>query len=84
MLKALAARAFDGNVLRLGPRDSSVMAALQELGEQLGIAMLPTLATPFGTEGLRNSVATLLSTEAPPNPAVDVAEALSFDWLELW
>ena len=84
MLKALAARAFDGNVLLLGPRDSPVVAALQELGEQLDIAMLPTLATPFGTEGLHNSVATLLPSEEPPNPAVDVTEALHFDWLELW
>jgi EAL domain-containing protein (putative c-di-GMP-specific phosphodiesterase class I) len=84
MLKALAARAFDGNVLLLGPRGSLVVAALQELGEQLGVAMLPALVTPFGTEGLHNSVATLLPTEAPPNPAVDVAEALRFDWLELW
>jgi len=84
MLKELAARAFDGNVLLLGPRDSSVVTAVRELGEQLGIAMLPTLATPFDTEGLHNSVATLLPAEAPPNPTVDVAEALHFDWLELW
>jgi len=84
MLKALAARAFDGKVLLLGPRDSPVVAAVQELGEQLGIAMLPTLATPFGSEGLRNSVATLRPVEAPPSPAVDVAEALHMGWLELW
>ena len=84
MLKALAARAFDGNVLLLGPRGSSEVAALQELGEQLGIAMLPTLITPFGTEGLHNSVVTFLPAEAPPDPAVHVAEALRFDWLELW
>jgi len=84
MLKALAARAFAGNVLLLGPRDSAAVTAVQELGEQLGIAMLPTLATPFSTEGLHNSVATLLPSEAPPTPAVDVAEALRFDWLELW
>jgi EAL domain-containing protein (putative c-di-GMP-specific phosphodiesterase class I) len=84
MLKALAARAFDGNVLLFGPRDSPALAAVQELGEQLGIAMLPTLPTPFRTQGLYNSVATLLPTEAPPNPVADVAEALRFDWLELW
>lgn len=60
MLKALAARAFDGHVLLFGPRDSPALAALQELGEQLGIAMLPTLPTPFRTQGLYNSVATLL------------------------
>ena len=84
LLKALAARVFDGNVLLLGPRNSSVVEGLQELGEQLGIAMLPALATPFGTEDLQNSVATLLPTEAPPNPAVDVTEALRLGWLELW
>jgi EAL domain-containing protein (putative c-di-GMP-specific phosphodiesterase class I)/CheY-like chemotaxis protein len=84
MLKALAASAFDGKVLLLGPRDSSVAAAVQELGEQLGIAMLPTLATPFGTEGLRESVATLLPTEPPPSPPVDAAEALREGWLEMW
>src|SRR5450759_1063452 len=77
MLEALVARAFDGKVLLLGPRDSLMVAAVQELGEQLGIAMLPTLATPFDSAGLRNSVATLLPMEAPPNPVIDAAEALS-------
>lgn len=84
ILKALAARAFDGNVLLVGPRDSSLVTAIQELGEQLRIAMLPILATPFGTEDLHKSVIMLLPTEAPSNPAVDLAEALHFDWLELW
>ena len=76
ILEALAARAFEGKVLLLGPRDSLMVAAVQELGEQLGIAMLPTLATPFDSAGLRNSVATLLPIEAPPNPVIDAAEAL--------
>ena len=56
MLKALAVKEFDGKVLLLGPRDSSVVAAVRALGENLGIAMLPTLATPFGTDALRDSV----------------------------
>ena len=84
ILKALAARAYSGEVLLLGPRTSSVVAAVQELGEQLGLAMLPALATPFGTEGLRDSVATLLPTDAPPSPPVDVLEALDAGWVELW
>lgn len=84
MLRALAAEAFDGKVLLLGHRNSPVVAAVQELGETLGITMLATLATPFGSEGLRNSVATLGAVEAPPSPPVDVAEALSAGWLELW
>ena len=84
ILKALAARVYSGEVLLLGPRSSSVVAAVHELGEELNLAMLPTLATPFGTEGLRDSVATLLPTDAPSNPPVDVLEALDAGWVELW
>ncbi len=84
MLKALAVKEFEGKVLLLGPRDSSVVAAVRELGENLGIAMLPTLATPFGTDGLHDSVATFLPVEAPPSPPVDAAEAVRAGWLELW
>ena len=83
-LKALAARAFGGEVLLLGPRGSSVVAAVQELGEQLDLEMLPALATPFGTESLHDSVATLLPTDAPPSPPIDVVEALDAGWVELW
>src|SRR5450759_5599896 len=84
ILEALVARTFEGKVLLLGHRDSLMVAAVQELGEQLGIAMLPTLATPFDNAGLRNSVTTLLPIEAPPNPVIDAAEAMSAGWLELW
>jgi DNA-binding NtrC family response regulator len=47
ILKVLANREFDGKVLLLGPRDSYVVEAVRELGNELGIAMLPTLVTPF-------------------------------------
>jgi DNA-binding NtrC family response regulator len=46
ILKMLAARAFGGKALLLGPRDPRVVAAVQEFGEGLGIAMLPALNTP--------------------------------------
>lgn len=84
MLEALVARSFDGKVLLVGPRDSLMLLAVQELGEQLGIAMLPTLATPFDSRGLGNSVATLLPMEAPTSPVIEAAEALSAGWIELW
>jgi EAL domain-containing protein (putative c-di-GMP-specific phosphodiesterase class I) len=84
MLDALGARSFDGKVLVVGPRDSLMLAAVQELGEQRGIAMLPTLATPFDSGSLDNSVAALLRTEAPPSPVIEAAEALSGGWVELW
>jgi EAL domain-containing protein (putative c-di-GMP-specific phosphodiesterase class I) len=57
---------------------------VQELGEQLGISMLPTLATPFGSASLRNSVAMLGAVKTPPRPPIDVAGALHARWLELW
>lgn len=84
ILKILVAREFDGKVLLIGPRDSILVNAVRQLGEEHGIAMLPPLATPFSADGLRTSVATLLPLNAPPSPAVDVAEALKAGWLELW
>ncbi len=84
MLEALAAKAFDGAVLLVGARHSLMVTAVQELGEQLRITMLPILATPFDGTSLRNSVATLLPSEPPPTPVIDVGEALNADWLELW
>src|SRR6266852_1636030 len=56
ILKVLANKEFQGKVLLLGPRDSYVVEAVRELGNELGIAMLPMLATPFSIEGLRDSV----------------------------
>jgi DNA-binding NtrC family response regulator len=67
MLQALAARAFNGKVLLLGPPDSVTMTTVVEVGEQIGIAMLPPLATPFDGARLRNSVDVLLPAELPPN-----------------
>jgi EAL domain-containing protein (putative c-di-GMP-specific phosphodiesterase class I) len=84
MLKTLAARAFDGKVLLLGPRGCPAVAAVQELVEELGIAVLPPLETPFGDLGLRDSVASLLPTEEVPDPPIHVDEAVSAGWLELW
>ena len=84
VLKTLAVKEFGGKILLLGPRASPMLAAVQEFGEKLGLAMLPILGTPFGSGNLRDSVATLLPMEAPPSPPVDVAEAMSAGWLELW
>jgi hypothetical protein len=51
LLQALAVRAFNGKILVLGPGDSLMVAAVQELGERLGMQMLPPLATPFDGAG---------------------------------
>lgn len=84
ILQTLATKLFGGQVLLIGPRNSIIVGALRQLGEEAGIAMLPPLATPFSADGLRASVVTLLPQRSPPSPPVDVAEALKAGWLELW
>ncbi|MGO4713123.1 EAL domain-containing protein [Bradyrhizobium sp. 2TAF24] len=84
VLTTLADKAFDGHVLPIGPSGSPVVAAIQQLGAELGLVMLPTLATPFGPDRLRAAIAALVPADAPPSAPVDVAEALKSGWLELW
>ena len=66
MLELLAAREFDGKVLVLGHRVSPMVAAIQQLGAKLGLAMLPLLPTPFGDADVRGCVATLMPVAPPP------------------
>jgi hypothetical protein len=73
-----------GKVLLLGPPACPAMTAVQELAEELGIAALPKLDTPFGAVGLRDSVAALLPVEAVPDPPIHLDEAVRAGWLELW
>jgi EAL domain-containing protein (putative c-di-GMP-specific phosphodiesterase class I) len=84
VLGTLGSRSFDGKVLPVGRRDAPLVAAARELGEQLCLAMLPTLATPFSNSDLHSSVSQFLPSKTPPNPPVDAAEALNAGWLELW
>jgi EAL domain-containing protein (putative c-di-GMP-specific phosphodiesterase class I)/CheY-like chemotaxis protein len=84
MLEALNRINFPGKVLLFGPRASLMVTALQDVGGELGLDMLPLLPTPFNDDDLRQRVRPLLPLEAPPSPPVDVAEALHADWLELW
>lgn len=84
ILEILAGKNFSGKVLAIGPRESIMVRAVRQLGEEYGITMLPPLLPPFGAETLRASIAAFLPVEPPPSPAVDVAEALKAGWLELW
>ena len=84
LLDALAAADYAGKVLVFGPPASPMVTAIQGIGMQLGLAMLPLLPTPFSDGDLRERVSDLLPVDAPPNPPVDVAEALHANWLELW
>jgi EAL domain-containing protein (putative c-di-GMP-specific phosphodiesterase class I) len=84
ILRLLAAHSFDGHVLLLGPVDSGVTARVARRAEELGIALLPTLHTPFNDAELIKSVASLLPVTEPPSPPVKVGEAVDCGWLELW
>lgn len=84
ILEILVRRQFSGKVLAIGARESIIVKAVQQVGEEYGLAMLPPLTTPFAAGTLRERVATLLPKEPAPSPAVHVSEALHAGWLELW
>jgi EAL domain-containing protein (putative c-di-GMP-specific phosphodiesterase class I) len=83
-LQILAGAHFQGKILLLTPHDSPALKLLRLLGEELGLALLPPLETPFTEQSLRASVATLLPFRGIPCPPLDVAAALAAGWLELW
>jgi len=84
ILETLSLMKFEGKVLLFGQRASPMVTAILGIGDHLGLAMLPLLPTPFSDTDLRDRVTALLPSEAPPNPPVDVTEAIHADWLELW
>src|ERR1700687_3694327 len=84
ILEVLVRREFGGKVLAIGARESVIVKAVRQVGEEYGIAMLPPLTTPFAAGTLRERVAMLLPEEPAPSPAVHVSEALHAGWLELW
>jgi EAL domain-containing protein (putative c-di-GMP-specific phosphodiesterase class I)/CheY-like chemotaxis protein len=84
VLEILVRREFTGKVLGIGARESIMVRAVQQIGNEYGLAMLPPLTTPFAAGTLRERVAALLPEEPAPNPAVHVSEALHAGWLELW
>ncbi len=84
ILEVLLRRKFGGKVLVIGARESIIVKAVRQVGEEYGLAMLPPLTTPFAAGTLRERVAMLLPEDPAPSPAVHVAEALHAGWLELW
>lgn len=46
-LKILVREAFEGKVLAMGARDSIIVEAVQQVGEEYGLAMLPPLTCPL-------------------------------------
>ncbi|MDA9419096.1 diguanylate phosphodiesterase [Bradyrhizobium sp. CCBAU 25360] len=83
-LEVLVRMGFQGKVLAVGARNSIVVKAVQQVGGEYGLGMLPPLTTPFAADTLRERVTMLLPEEPAPSPAVHVGEALHGGWLELW
>ena len=50
VLQRLVRRKFSGNLLTIGTRESILVRAVQQVGEEYGLAMLPPLTTPFSAE----------------------------------
>jgi EAL domain-containing protein (putative c-di-GMP-specific phosphodiesterase class I)/CheY-like chemotaxis protein len=84
VLEVLVRAEFCGKVLAIGARESIIVRAVQQVGEEYGLAMLPPLTTPFAAGTLRERIAMLLPEEPAPSPTVYVEEALHAGWLELW
>ena len=84
VLKLLAAARFRGRIMLMGSRRMPAVARAQRLGEQLGLAMLHPLGTPFRTRELKERLADLVRAEAPPPLPVDLVEAFANNWLQLW
>src|SRR5262249_11394035 len=63
VLEGLAAERFAGNVLLVGGRGSPMLIAIQEMGELLGLRMLPALGTPYRSQELNSRVAALVPSD---------------------
>jgi EAL domain-containing protein (putative c-di-GMP-specific phosphodiesterase class I)/CheY-like chemotaxis protein len=83
-IRALATMRFRGKVMLFGGRASLTLMALHELGENMGLSMLPPLLTPFRDSDLQKNLASFLPIRLSPNVEVDVGEALGKGWLEVW
>jgi EAL domain-containing protein (putative c-di-GMP-specific phosphodiesterase class I) len=66
-----------------GGRSSLTLQTMQEFGEELGLAMLPPLGTPFRNGDLAENLADFLPIRPPPPAEIDVEDALRHGWLEL-
>jgi EAL domain-containing protein (putative c-di-GMP-specific phosphodiesterase class I) len=91
VMRQLAQRKFGGKILLVSGRDEATLGDIQRIGERHGLAMLPSLRTPFRASdlkdrlGARATVAERSPTREPINKiSIDVAEAIAAGWLELW
>ena len=60
ILEVVVRKNFAGKVLVIGQPQSIMVRAVRQIGEEYGIAMLPSLQTPFSSGSLRECVAAML------------------------
>jgi len=84
VLQVLSMTGYLGKVMLFGARASASLLALHELGEHLGLGMLPPLLTPFRDRDLQDNLSPFLPIPPSPTLPVDVEDALTNKWLELW
>jgi len=84
ILQSLKFAGFFGRVMLFGGRNSMALMEMQELGERVGLGMLPPLGTPFHDNALRENVSPFLPIVPAPDVAVDAEEAMQNGWLEMW
>jgi EAL domain-containing protein (putative c-di-GMP-specific phosphodiesterase class I) len=82
LLRKLAG--FRGKVMLFGGRSASSLIEAHEIGEQLGLTMLPPLGTPFRDGDLSQNLSCFLPIAPSPPIGIDVDEALHNGWFELW
>ncbi|HEX3442136.1 MAG TPA: EAL domain-containing protein [Pseudolabrys sp.] len=83
-LGVLKANGFRGRIMLFGGRSSATLMGSHEFGEQIGLTMLPPLGTPFRDGDLRDNLSTFLPIPSQTAMPVDVDQALSNGWFELW
>lgn len=84
ILQSLKFAGFFGRIMLFGGRNSMALMEMQELGERIGLGMLPPLGTPFHDNALRENVSPFLPIVSAPDMAVDAEEAMQNGWLEMW
>lgn len=84
VMYSLASNGYAGKVMLFGGRASTALLALHDLGERLGLAMLPPLRTPYRDSDLQENLSVFLPIPSSPSLPIDVEEALRNQWLELW
>jgi EAL domain-containing protein (putative c-di-GMP-specific phosphodiesterase class I) len=97
VIRYLETMNFRGSVLLISGRDASVLAEIEQIGRDRGLAMLPSLQKPFRVNDFKARLAAIGDQKGQPtankaapkaaanrNYVVDLEEADKKGWLELW